>query len=1378
MKKKFTLLMGGLLLLLISANQVLAQMAERGERPAISLDALPSDAYEKGQISIKFKAGWTQQLQALSGNNNPAFGIPAIDSLVALFGVDRKERLFDLILKDQQFDTRHKVWGFHLWYTLKMPNNIDAIAMVKAFAALKDIVEIAEPSYKKILYDRDNFTPWTPNDTLYSQQWHYNNTGQEGGIVDDDIDLPEAWDIEKGSPNVIVAIMDGGIDTNHLDLRPNLWSGRGYNFVTNSPNISPENHGTHVAGTVAAKSNNITHVAGVAGGDGTAGSGVRLMSCQVFTNSSSGGFATSPIWAADRGAAISQNSWGYTNAGVYEQATLDAYDYFIANGGGTVLKKGLVIFAAGNNTSDGTTNANSHWPGCYDRVIGVVSTNNRDSVSWYTNYGISYDISAPGGETTNSAFTTINGGRKGVLSTVSVASGNLAWNQGTSMACPHVSGVAALAVSKGQGRFSASDIKEILLSQTDNHYPSNAASYAGKLGTGRLNAFATLQKVQSIIAAPMVDSAKNFTASLNVCDINLSWQLNNANNQVMIAVSSDSMRGGYFGLPNGNSYAVGNMIDGKSQVIYKGTGTSFAYTYPTPGRKYYFKIWSIDGSGNYSLGMVNGAGVKTSGGLTSLALNSAATPDCQINMSWTRGCYAGNILVAGNSANTFGAPNNSNVVGAAIAGGGTLLYKGTGNAFAETNIVDSTLRYYRIFDSSGTTQGNLSAYTRANIGSFAATSFSSSQINLAWTRFSPACYSGDVMIATNSVATFGIPTGTYTTGATIAGGGTVIYIGPLNAFQHTGLTTNATYIYRIWPVLSSGVYGFARTANACAQGSIVLPYTDGFNVAGSFSQCFWDTEIATAGSTAPELSIVTTGTNPSASPAQGAAMVKFNSFNATSGASVRLKSKPFASTSLNSLDVAFRWYEDNSAYTTAGYVGEGVRIQYSINGTTWTDVQQFDRIPFSGASGWKWKQVTLPAAVLNQPTVYIGLLFTSKYGNNCYMDSLSIHPTKIKATDGLLVNAKAEFTDAAGWTHYYDSLNNRLISIQKNGNNIGKVGESTFNLYTAGNAGTSTIMPSGTNYVTNAGGWKTFNRYWFVQPTTEPTSNVNVRFYYTQADFAALQTAAGSLATPITLNSHSQMVAYKINDNTTAFNVNPASGHTNVTTATGFNLNGYWEYAHGATPTTTNWTSTSLGSGMFQAEYTVGHFGGGGLGVGGGGAGALPVTWLSFNATASNKQVLLQWRVANEINCQQYDVEYSMDGVNFNELGTVNCLNTLDAKTYQWTHGVPLLGANYYRIRQKDRDGKTNFSKVARVQITSGSSLVVVPNPATQWVSISSSDAMQQINCYSLDGRLLQQHKLTGQQFYQLSVSTWANGTYVLQVVANNSSSTLKLVKQ
>ncbi len=470
----------------------------RGERPPIDLQNLPADAYEPGKLHIKLKAHLADVVPDMPIKAGPAgyviTGQSNLDTLNRAFAVKQYDPLFAGLYTDArswQYRTRHQAWGFHLWFELIVPKDTDIISAVRQFQALNE-VEIASPEFKKQLIKdvpaapADNVSAfpelsWTPNDPRFVDQWHYHNTGQQAGTPGADIRLPDAWEIEKGHADVIVAVIDGGIDYNHQDLAANMWPGNGWNFVDGNSNIIPHNHGTHVAGTVAAVNHNAIGVAGVAGGSGS-GNGVRLMSCQVFTGSGAGGFHIAPVWAADRDAAISQNSWGYTSPGVYDQAELDAIDYFNANGGGDALDGGITIFAAGNDDSD-----DMWYPGCYTGAFAVAATNNQDRKAWYSNYADWIDISAPGGET-NSVSA------RGVLSTLN--NNTYGFYQGTSMACPHASGVAALVVSLGYGQLDADAVAGILRDTTDDHYAVNPG-YPGKLGTGRLNALAALEETQS-----------------------------------------------------------------------------------------------------------------------------------------------------------------------------------------------------------------------------------------------------------------------------------------------------------------------------------------------------------------------------------------------------------------------------------------------------------------------------------------------------------------------------------------------------------------------------------------------------------------------------------------------------------------------------------------------------------------------------------------------------------------------------------------------------------------------------------------------------------------------------------------------------------------
>ena len=260
--------------------------------------------------------------------------------------------------------------------------------------------------------------------------------------------------VNNSDPLYIVDGMpvDGGIDYDHEDLAGNMWHDPdrpaatvyGFNFLDNSINILKTSHGTHVAGTIAAVNNNGKGVCGIAGGDYTNGQpGVKLMSCQIFKEDEDGGGrgATAIKWGADHGAVISQNSWGYTTLNYVPKSDIAAIDYFNTYAGFDEygnqvgpMAGGIVIFAAGNE------NSNFGAPGAYEGAIAVGSLGPDFYRAYYSNYGEWVDVAAPGGDYQkgHQILSTLPDNKYGVM-------------QGTSMACPHVSGVAALIVSKCGG---------------------------------------------------------------------------------------------------------------------------------------------------------------------------------------------------------------------------------------------------------------------------------------------------------------------------------------------------------------------------------------------------------------------------------------------------------------------------------------------------------------------------------------------------------------------------------------------------------------------------------------------------------------------------------------------------------------------------------------------------------------------------------------------------------------------------------------------------------------------------------------------------------------------------------------------------------------
>ena len=570
---------------------------QRGERPPIDLSKVADDAFIKGHIRIKIDPRFSELLDSQMPVQNVegyiTFGIPAIDDLNRLFGVSSAQSLFSSSALDKRFAERQRAWGFHLWYELYFSEEQDMREIIGRYNQLSEI-EVAEPEYKKGFHgnysDYNNPDPqfrWTPNDPQLFLQWSLENTGQQNGTPGADISMLDAWNIEKGNDDVVVAIIDQGIQYTHPDIAANMWSNLGFNFYSNNPTITPGNHGTHIAGVVAGVSNNSIGISGIAGGSGQE-DGVRLLSCQVASSTNFNNIHLGMIFAADTGAAVQQNGWGYDIPGVYEQLVLDAIDYFNINGGGNVLHGGLTVFSAGNNN-----NNSNYYPAYYSGAFSVAATNNQDIKAYYSNYGAWVDLSAPGGEM--DVFSA-----RGIRSTIT--GGDYAFYQGTSQSAPHVSGVAALVVSY-TSRYgvilSNIALANILRTSADNHYGVNP-NYIGQLGFGRLNAHAALLEATAYLGDVM--NPQTFTATMvNTSQIDLEWTPNDDNNDVLILWSLQNQ----FGSPvNGISYAPGQTITGGGTVLYTGSGTSFNHTGLLEATAYYYKAFSYNGDLQYSLGRV------------------------------------------------------------------------------------------------------------------------------------------------------------------------------------------------------------------------------------------------------------------------------------------------------------------------------------------------------------------------------------------------------------------------------------------------------------------------------------------------------------------------------------------------------------------------------------------------------------------------------------------------------------------------------------------------------------------------------------------------------------------------------------------------------
>lgn len=470
------------------------------------------------------------------------------------------EHLFNLTAGNSELESR---FGLDRWYILEIDGNLDNV--VPGIAALESVsvVEynmISAPENDGGLFAAEMATPASGdlpfNDPMLKDQWHYINTG-DLNICSDiykgaDINVKDVWtQLTCGDPEIIVAVVDHGVKYSHPDLKDNMWVNTGeipgngidddgngyvddvygYNFVDRGAlTWNGSGHGTHIAGTIAAVNNNGAGVSGVAGGSGK-GDGCRIMSCQMFSKSG-GGLVSHTVnaikYAADMGASIISCSFGYSFSMSSDNdylrsigsAEYDAIHYFEAHRNNPVLDGNIAIFAAGNETHN-----YAHYPGAMHDLISVSAFGPDYLPTYYTNYGPGCNIAAPGGE----AYHSTSGFRSMILSTVpseipattatagSVTGADYGYMQGTSMACPHVSGVAALALSyaKKLGKtFTVNEFKKMLITSANDldsyinkkdtktyaYYmqPLSLGEYYHEMGTGSIDAWMLMMQIEGI----------------------------------------------------------------------------------------------------------------------------------------------------------------------------------------------------------------------------------------------------------------------------------------------------------------------------------------------------------------------------------------------------------------------------------------------------------------------------------------------------------------------------------------------------------------------------------------------------------------------------------------------------------------------------------------------------------------------------------------------------------------------------------------------------------------------------------------------------------------------------------------------------------------
>ncbi len=404
----------------------------------------------------------------------------------------------------------------------------------------------------------------------------------------------------------------------------------------------------------------------------------------------------------------------------------------------------------------------------------------------------------------------------------------------------------------------------------------------------------------------------------------------------------------------------------------------------------------------------------------------------------------------------------------------------------------------------------------------------------------------------------------------------------------------------------------------------------------------------------------------------------------------------------------------------------------------------------------------------------------------------------VPSTDGAIRAANYECEDTANWTHYYDnngtvndfSDDKILLSVKKNGNVIGTTADAGFSVNLSGGAGVSHIQSAQAPYVQDAGGWYVYNRYWKLTPTAQPSSAVNIRYYYTDADFSALQTAINNVGGDVP-QSHQHTAYFKINSITGNYDPNPVNGHQGIPLANAYNGDGCWIYENANTASTTHWEYGTYKEAHYS-EFQIGHFSGGGGGastVNDASGSPLPITLVFFDGYENGEANTIAWTTYSEINTKEFIIERATDSnTDFVAIASVQAANNSNTPIdYSLDDSKPE-SISYYRIHTIDLDGSEYFSKT--ISVNRGNPMTgmeisnIFPNPTSgksTVIYLSPASSITEMTITNMIGEVILSKSIItheGSNHFELDLNASKSGIYSITLKNRYSIITSRIIKR